>query len=420
MGKLKKAITRRQFLKKSAVTAGAVGAASLIPGYHVNAADPIRVGSTVDLTGVLADFGYWVNRSAEAAVKKINSSGGIGGRELVYFKEDTESKPPTGVRKARKLIQRDKVDFVIGSHHSGICLACNPIFKELKTIGFPNGSATSITGAKGHPYVFRMNESVLHEVTSASDWAIRQGKKWTLLGLDYAWGQDQCNQWAKKVESLGGKALDKIMVPLGTDNLVPYLSRINVKETEVVFMAFFSGSAIAFAKQAKNMGIFDKFKYVGTYDSVDGLDPKPFEGSFFHTPFPQRSDQVPAPLKSYDAMLRMAIGVAPDGTDIKRGKPSGVAHDGLGWENMHLIKDAVVATGYKSKSKHTKDVIKWLEGHETKAGPGYPQGGKKIRAQDHQAFAPIYIQQVVNGSWEIKDTIPMEKGMYKPQGDLRI
>ena len=85
-----------------------------------------------------------------------------------------------------------------------------------------------------------MNESVLHEVSSASDWAITQGKKWTLLGLDYAWGQDQCKQWAKRVEALGGKAVDIIMVPLGTDNMVPYLSRIKVEQTDVIFMAFFS------------------------------------------------------------------------------------------------------------------------------------------------------------------------------------
>lgn len=420
MAKSNKNITRRDFLKKSAIVAGAVGASTLIPGYHVNAADPIRVGATVDLTGVLADFGYWVNRSAKAAAEKINKEGGIGGRELVYIAEDTESKPPTGVRKTRKLIQRDKVDFVIGSHHSGICLACNPIFKELKTIGFPNGSSTLITGAKGNPYVFRMNESVLHEVYSASDWAIKQGKKWTLLGLDYAWGQDQCKQWAKKVKSYGGKAVDIIMVPLGTDNLVPYLSRINVKETEVVFMAFFSGSAVAFVKQAKNMGILNKFKYVGTYDSVEGLDPSPFEGNYFHTPFPQRSADVPAHLKASDKMLRAAIGVDAEGKDTKRGTPSGVAHDALGWDNIYLIKDIVEKTGYKNKSKHTRDVIKALEGHETKTGPHYPQGGKLIRAQDHQAFAPIYIQQVVGGKWKIVATVPREKGMYPPQGDLRI
>ncbi len=420
MGKLKKKITRRDFLKKSAVTAGAVGASTVIPGYHVNAADPVRVGATVDLTGVLAAFGFWVNRSAEAAVKKINASGGVGGRELVYIKEDTESKPSTGVRKARKLIQRDKADFVIGSHHSGICLACNPVFKELKTIGFPNGSATSITGAKGHPYVFRMNESVLHEVFSASDWAYKQGKRWTLLGADYAWGQDQTGQWAKKVKEMGGEAVDRILVPLGTDNLVPYLSRINVQKTEVVFMAFFGAMQVAFVKQAKNMGIFDKFKYIGTYDAIEGLDLAAFEGAYIHTPFPQRSADVPDPMKPYDKMLRDAIGVDAEGNDKKRGTPSGVAHDGLGWENIYVIKDAVEASGYKNKSKHTKDVIKWLEGHETKTGPHYPQGGKLIRAQDHQAFAPIYIQQVVNGKMKVVATVPREEGMYPPQGDLRI
>ena len=79
-----------------------------------------------------------------------------------------------------------------------------------------------------------------------------------------------------------------------------------------------------------------------------------------------------------------------------------------------------VAEFFPKFRKHTRDVIKWLQGHETKTGTGYPQGGKLIRAEDHQAFAPIYIQQVVNGNWKVRATVPREKGFYKAQGNWKI
>jgi branched-chain amino acid transport system substrate-binding protein len=414
-------MNRRKFLKKTAVTAGALGASSLIPGFHVNAAEPIRIGVTADMTGALADFGYWISKSAKAATQRVNASGGIAGREVRLIVEDTESKPPTGVRKTRKLIQRDKADFIIGSHHSGIGLAVAPIFKELKTIGFPSGNATPITGKKGNPYMFRLNESVLHEVWSTAEWAVKtMGKRWTLMGADMAWGQDQVRQWDKRIKFYGGEVVDKILIPLGTDNWVPYLSRIDQERTQVIFHSFFNVHTPAFLRQANELGILNKFKYFGTYDSAEGFDPAPFEGAIFHTPFPQRLSQVPKALRTYDAAFRKAINVDEEGKDLDRNRPTGHAHNYIGWENVYLLKEAVEKTGYKNRRRHTKDVIRFLQGYEFKPSMKYPTGRKIIRAEDHQTFMPLYIQQVKNGKYEVIDVVPLEGGMYPPQVNLKI
>ena len=418
----KKQINRREFLKKTGMAAGAVGASSLFPGVHVHAAEPLRLGMTADLTGVLADFGFFNARSARVAARLINEAGGVNGREIKLIIEDTESKPATGVRKTRKLIQRDKSDFVMGSHHSGICLASNPVFKELRTIGFPNGTATSITGAKGSPYVFRMNQSILHEVYSAAGWARKNlGKRWAFVGADMAWGQDQVRQWANRVKLFGGEVVTQIMIPVGADNMIPYLTRIDRKKVDVIFYALFAQGGVTFAKQAREMGFDEGFQFIVSYDSVEGVDATPFEGMWMHTPFPMRLVDVPEELRPYDAHLRKAIGVDEEGMEIKRGgRPTGHAHNVLGWEWVYLMRDAVKATGYKDKKKHTKDVIRFLQGHETKPSNAYPQGGKLIRAEDHQAFMDIYLQKVVNGKWVNLGRVGREEGIYPPQGNFKI
>lgn len=95
--------------------------------------EPIKIGHLADLTGPLAPYGYSNELVLRAAIGKINAEGGIAGRPVELYTEDTESKVPTGVMKYRKLIEHYGVHFVIGSQHSGINIATNPIAKELKT-----------------------------------------------------------------------------------------------------------------------------------------------------------------------------------------------------------------------------------------------------------------------------------------------
>ena len=114
MGKTNKKITRRDFLKKSTIAAGAVGASTLIPGYHVNAADPIKVGIATDLTGAIGFAGNANANTARLVVEEINAAGGLLGRPLELYIEDTASNESVAVGNVRKLVQRHRVDVVLG------------------------------------------------------------------------------------------------------------------------------------------------------------------------------------------------------------------------------------------------------------------------------------------------------------------
>jgi len=410
---------RREFIRVSALGLSALAASSPRRAFGASAA--IRIGMQMDMTGDLGDFGsQWISRSAQAAAEKINQGGGIGGREVQLLIEDTESKPPTGVRKMRKLIESDGVDFVIGSHHSGVNLVSNPVAEELKTVYFPNGTATATTGAKGNPYVFRVLPSITHEISSAVSWPMSNlGKRWTLMGLDYAWGQDHVTRWSKTVETLGGKVVDRIMVPLGSDNMVPYLSRVKAEETEVLFHAFFQHSALNFLKQAQELGLLNKVKFFGVYDSIEGIDPRPFEGSYFYTPMVHRLDEAPADIRPFQAKLYKTVGYREDGWDTRANRIGGSGHIYVGWEHVHWIKYGIEKSGWKSK-KDNPDFIAALEGAKVKASDEFPQGDKFIRDVDHQTFMGVLIQQVKNGKYVTIGRIPPEKGVYPPEGDLRI
>ena len=91
--------------------------------------EPIKIGLLVEKTGGLAAYGYSHERVMAAAVKKANQEGGIAGRPVELYVEDSESKPSVGTLKFRKLVETNGVDFVFNSNSSGNAIACNPIAK---------------------------------------------------------------------------------------------------------------------------------------------------------------------------------------------------------------------------------------------------------------------------------------------------
>ena len=109
-------------------------------------------------------------------------------------------------------------------------------------MGFRTGTDTYALAAAGAPWAFK-----------------NLGKTWTMIFPDYAWGHSHHQSIKKLIESLGGKVNDPIAVPLGTKDLVPYLSKIH-KNTEVLFSVFFGALSVAFYTQQKAMRLDEKMK----------------------------------------------------------------------------------------------------------------------------------------------------------------
>ena len=132
-------LSRRRFLSNFAFASGAVatGVGSwVIPAPWANAAEaPIKVGIATDLTGPIAYAGNADANVAKMVIKEINAGGGLLGRPLELFVEDTASNESVAVGNVRKLIQRDKVDMVLGGITSSMRNAIkDPIVARGKTL----------------------------------------------------------------------------------------------------------------------------------------------------------------------------------------------------------------------------------------------------------------------------------------------
>ena len=75
---------------------------------------PIKIGIIADLTGPFTTYGNSLARSAQLAIKEVNEAGGIDGRQVEVIVEDIQTDVAATVDKARKLVQSDNVDLVMG------------------------------------------------------------------------------------------------------------------------------------------------------------------------------------------------------------------------------------------------------------------------------------------------------------------
>ena len=82
---------------------------------------PVKIGVVLPYTGVFAVVGQDATKGLELYLAKIGFR--AGGREIQLLKEDEEAKPDVGLTKTRKLVERDRVDALVGPVHAGVALA---------------------------------------------------------------------------------------------------------------------------------------------------------------------------------------------------------------------------------------------------------------------------------------------------------
>ena len=132
-------LTRRDFLKTTAIASAAAGTVSapFIWPKGAAAADTVKVGILHSMTGTIAIAEKSVVDAELLAVEEINKSGGVMGQKIEPIVEDGASDWPTFAEKARKLIEKDKVAAVMGCYTSASRKAVLPVFEKLK--GLPRG-----------------------------------------------------------------------------------------------------------------------------------------------------------------------------------------------------------------------------------------------------------------------------------------
>jgi len=128
---------------------------------------PIKIGAMFICSGKVGGYGKHAEQAIKLAVDEINASGGILGRKLEATVKDTQLKKDVMLEIAKKFVNEDKVDFLMGPTSSG--LALTEFAKEKKKILIATQAADdALTGARLHPYIYStLSNAMMHARSGA-------------------------------------------------------------------------------------------------------------------------------------------------------------------------------------------------------------------------------------------------------------
>ena len=250
--------SRRSFLKSTLwMGAIATGSGSLVIPPAWGQSNPIKVGIATDLTGPIGFAGNANANVAKMVVADINAKGGILGRSLQLFVEDTASNESVAVNNVRKLIQRDHVDVVFGGITSSMRNA-------IKDVIVTRGKTLYIypqlyEGQECTPFIYCTGPTPAQQCDDFIPWLIKNGgKRFALPSANYVWPK-LLNKYARKViDSNGGEVVFEEYYPLDQIEYSATVNKIMTNNVNVVFNTVIPPGVGPFIKQLYEAGFTKK------------------------------------------------------------------------------------------------------------------------------------------------------------------
>lgn len=240
---------------KPVLRIGLAALLSTVASGAVLAQDKVKVGVVLTLSGPSAVLGQQARNGLELALKDLG--GKLGGREAELVVVDDELKPDVAVTKVKGLLERDKVDFVVGPIFSNVLQA---IFKPVTDSGAilisPNAGPSSYAGRACNPnfFVTSYQNDQVHSILGkvAQD---RGYKKVYLLAPNYQAGKDSVAGFKSQYK---GEIVEESYTPLNTLDFQSELAKIASMQPDAVFTFMPGGMGVNLVKQYKQAGLTDK------------------------------------------------------------------------------------------------------------------------------------------------------------------
>ena len=229
---------------------------------QATAQEKLKIGVIVTSSGPAAALGQQVRDGFALAIKDLG--GKMAGRDVEVVAADDELKPDVAVAKVKGLLERDKVDFVVGPIFSNILLAIHkPVTDSGTFLISPNAGPSSYAGKNCSPffYVTSYQNDQVHEVLGKV--AQERGyKRVYVIVPNYQAGKDSAAGFKHDYK---GEVVEESYVPLGTLDFQVELSKIASLKPDAVFTFMPGGMGVSLVKQYKQAGLADQIPVLSAF-----------------------------------------------------------------------------------------------------------------------------------------------------------
>jgi branched-chain amino acid transport system substrate-binding protein len=263
--------SRRLVLTRSAALVGAASTGLLLPQIVRAQGSKVRVGLMLPYTGTFAQLGVAIENGVRMAIDE--KGGKLGGREIEWFKVDDESEPAKGVENANKLVQRDKVDVLIGTVHSGVQMGIQRVVRDSGTLCLiPNAGAHAATRALCAPNVFRTSFTNSQPTLALGKAMVDKGhKKAVWITWKYAAGEEAFEGFRDSYTKAGGTIVKELGLPFPNVEFQALLTEIASLRPDAVACFFAGGGAAKFIRDYAAAGLKGRIPLYGSGFLTEGV-----------------------------------------------------------------------------------------------------------------------------------------------------
>ncbi len=272
-------ISRRRFLQVAgagfagATLLGVTGCGGGSGGGQGGGGDSetLKIGALLSFRGTFAKLAESIRNGFDLFIKE--NDGQIGGRKVEVLYEDDEGDPQVGLRGYRQLVDRDRVNLLVGPVSSTVALALvDQVGRDKQILINPNAAANALSLDKKSDFVYRTSYSNYQLGTPGAAYiAENVGKTAVAIAPDYPAGLEVLPAFKAAYEAAGGTVVQELLPPLGNTDYATYLTQIQEAEAEVLWAFLAGADAINFAKQYTEFGVGESIQFTGMNTWADPL-----------------------------------------------------------------------------------------------------------------------------------------------------
>jgi branched-chain amino acid transport system substrate-binding protein len=257
-------INRRRFTQ--AIGAGL--AVSALPARVLAQSGPIRVGLVTVKTGPLASGGIDMERGLQQFMKERNHT--LAGRKVELLVADSGGVPAQARTKIQELVERDKINVMIGPLDAASALAADDYIRQQKLLTLSVAAAEDMTQRKPNPWFTRGTSTSSQCAQPLADYCYKTlgYRRMVTIADDIAYGHEMCAGFHRVFEELGGKIVQKTFPPLTVPDYGTYLAQLKTN-ADAIFLGFAGSNGFRYLRQFNEYGLKGKIAPVGGMTALD-------------------------------------------------------------------------------------------------------------------------------------------------------
>src|SRR5262245_832656 len=247
--------------------AGAAASTLKFPTPAIAQAAPFKIGLLTVKTGPLAQGGIQMEQGLATFLKEKSST--LAGRKVELLVADTGGNPAGARTKAQEVIERDKVNVILGPLAAFELLAIADYVRDNATPLISLAAAEDMTQRRANPFIIRPSSTSAQCCHAMGEYAAKElkYKRAATISEDFAFGYEQMAGFQRVFEDNGGKVVKKLWPPLVTPDYTPFIAQIG--NVDCVFNGFAGSNPVKFMRSYADLGLKAKTPLLAGWTAMD-------------------------------------------------------------------------------------------------------------------------------------------------------